>query len=115
MSKIAAPCGLVCSECEAYAATQAGDAEAIAAIATEWSRRYGVALGPDDTWCDGCASESERTSRHTRKCPIRPCARGRGLASCAECDEYRCEQLKRLHRIAPRAEERLEAIRRGEG
>lgn len=115
MRKIVAACGLVCSECEAYAATQAEDAKAIAAIATEWSRRYGVALGPGDIWCDGCTSGSERTTHHTRECPIRPCARGRGLASCAECGEYRCEHLKRLHRIAPQAEEALEAIRRGEG
>ena len=107
-----AACGLVCSECEAYAATQAGDAEAIAAIARAWSGRYGVVLSPDDIWCDGCASGSERTSRHTRQCPIRPCARARGLASCAECEEYRCEHLKRLHRIAPQAAEALEAIRR---
>ena len=72
-----APCGLACRECDAYAATQAGDAEAIAAVARAWSERYGVALDPDHVWCDGCVSESERASRHTRECPIRPCARAR--------------------------------------
>jgi hypothetical protein len=112
MTETVAPCGLVCSECEAYAATQAGDAEAIAAIAPEWSRRYGVALKPDDIWCDGCASESERTIRHARECPIRPCAREQGLVSCATCEQYPCDNLKQLHRTAPQARERLEAVRR---
>jgi len=115
MRKIVAPCGLVCNECEAYAATQAGDAGSTAALAREWRGRYGIAFGRDDIWCDGCTSGSERTTRHTRQCPIRPCARERGLASCAECNEYRCGRLKRLYQVAPQAMETLEAIRRGEG
>ena len=112
MQRIAAPCGLICRECEAYQATQAEDADAIAAVAAEWRRRYAIAFSPDDLWCDGCTSSSERTARHTRECPVRCCAMGRGMATCAECGDYRCEQLTRLHRLVPQAHETLEALRR---
>ena len=114
MQRIVAPCGLICSECEAYRATQANDADAIAAVAVEWSQRYGTAFSPDDIWCDACTSASERTARHTRECPVRPCALRRGVATCAECSDYRCEQLTRVHRLVPQAQETLDAIRRGE-
>jgi len=56
MRRMLAPCGLICSECEAYTATQAKDTGAIAAVATEWSQRFGIPFGPDDIWCDGSAA-----------------------------------------------------------
>lgn len=115
MDLVVAPCGLVCSACEAYAATQAGDADAIASIARDWNARYGGSRSADDIWCDGCASESEHTLRHTRECPIRPCARQRGLESCARCEQYPCESLKRLHQTAPQARKKLETLRRDKG
>jgi len=113
MQKGVAHCGLICSECEAYRATQANDANGMAALAVEWSQRYGITFSPDDLWCNGCTTASGRRARATDECPIRPCARGRGLATCAECGDYRCEQLIRVHRLVPQAQENLEAIRRG--
>lgn len=113
MQRMVAPCGFICTECEAYRATQANDADAIAAVAAEWSRRYGIAFGAADIWCDGCSTLSERTARHTRECPVRPCAQGRGLATCANCADYPCRQLARVHQLVPQARETLEAIRRG--
>jgi hypothetical protein len=112
MKRTVAPCGLICSECEAYRATPTNDTRAIAAVAVEWSQRYGITFSPDDIWCDGCTSASERTARHTRECPVRPCARRRGLATCAECGDYCCEQLARVHQLAPQAQQTLDAIRR---
>ena len=114
MHGIMAPCGLICSECEAYRATQADDGKAIVAVAVEWSQRYGITFSPDDIWCDGCTSATERTARHTRECPVRPCALRRGMVTCAECGDYRCEQLARVHRLATQAQQTLDAIRRGE-
>ena len=111
MSHQLAACGLVCRNCEAFQATQANDAEAIAAVAAAWSRRYQTAFVPDDIWCDGCAVDSERTNHHCRDCPIRPCARRRGFTTCAQCPDYRCDNLVRLHRLSPEAHQNLENLR----
>jgi len=108
-----APCGLICCECEAYQATQTNDADAIAAVAAEWSRRYGITFSGADMWCDGCTAASGRTAHHTRECPIRPCARRGSAGTCAECSDYPCAQLTRVHRLVPPARETLETMRRG--
>ena len=36
MDKIIAYCGLVCSDCSAYVATQANDQEALERVAAQW-------------------------------------------------------------------------------
>jgi hypothetical protein len=112
MQKAVSPCGLICTECEAYKATQADDADAIAAVAAEWSQRYGIAFSPDDLWCNGCATANGRRARATYECPIGPCARRRGLATCAECADYCCQNQARVHRLAPHAHDHRAAIRR---
>ncbi len=111
MRQIVAPCGLICTECAAYKATRAEDANAIAAVAAEWSRKYGIPFEPENIWCDGCTTVSERTAHHTRECPIRPCALGRGVTTCAKCADYCCGQLSRVHRLAPEARRTLDGIR----
>ena len=40
-------CGLDCSQCGAYQATQANDDAKRAAVAGEWSERYNVEVSPD--------------------------------------------------------------------
>ena len=112
MTDTLAPCGLVCTECEAYQATQANDAAAIAKVAAAWTERYRTPFSPEGIWCDGCASSSERTSQHCGQCPVRPCARERGLATCAECGDYPCDPLTRIHRLVPQAREMLDEQRR---
>ncbi|MBM3297286.1 MAG: DUF3795 domain-containing protein, partial [Candidatus Aminicenantes bacterium] len=46
MNKIIAYCGLVCSDCPAYIATQAGDKPALDKVVEQWRTEYNV---PDIT------------------------------------------------------------------
>ena len=57
METLVAACGLVCSKCEAFIGTRAGDAELIRQTAEEWSRKYGVPVPPEAVWCSGCMPE----------------------------------------------------------
>ena len=93
MARVLGTCGIVCSECAAYKATQAGDAAAISEIAVEWSQRYGANIPPASVWCDGCLSTGDRRCSHTHQCAIRACVLNRGLATCADCDDYGCDKL----------------------
>jgi len=38
--RIVAYCGIVCSDCEAYRATQSGDREALKRVAAKWRVEY---------------------------------------------------------------------------
>ena len=113
MDKLQAPCGLICSECESYRATQANDAQAIRRIAREWSDTFGRELDPDYIWCDGCMADSARKCGYVSTCDVRTCAVRRGLESCAHCGDYVCERLEGFFKMAPQVRDNLEAIRNG--
>jgi len=106
-------CGLSCSECDAFVATQAMDGSEIEAIAVRWSEMYGATISPDTVWCDGCTSHGARKCGHTEECGIRACVVGRELQTCADCTHYTCENLDAfLEETADfGTRERLEAMR----
>ncbi|NLE45755.1 MAG: DUF3795 domain-containing protein [Chloroflexi bacterium] len=110
--KIVAYCGLVCSDCEAYTATQSGDREALEAMARRAHEEYGV---PDATAesarCDGCLGGEGYKSGYCFECGVRACAIGRGVTNCAHCDNYGCETLTAFIDQAAAAKELLEQIR----
>ena len=111
MGKVISHCGLVCSECPAYIATQNDDDAKRAEVAREWSKMYDAELKPADITCDGCLSDGPRLFHHATVCEIRKCAGSRGVPNCAHCDEYACERLRGLFAMAPEAKERLDGIR----
>ncbi len=113
MTQIIAYCGLACSECPAYLATQANDDTARERVATEWRKAYGAShLTADDINCDGCLAENGRLFGHCQECPIRACAAERGLTNCAHCDGYEgCEHLTEFFNMAPEAKAILDQIR----
>ena len=111
MGTLIAPCGLDCAECEAYKATQANDAEEIARVAAQWEKEYGGKIPPEAVWCDSCLSAGERKCGHCAECDMRACVVGRGLTTCAECSDYRCEKISRFLGSVSCAKERLDAIR----
>jgi len=85
-------CGIDCSSCPAYLATQANDAEKLAEVAKGWSSEE-FPLGPDDVLCDGC--HAERVAKFTPECITRQCGLEKGVANCAECEEYVCDKLEK--------------------
>ena len=109
--KLIGACGLVCSDCEAYVATQANDAAAIERIAAQWSEQWKVVIPPEAVSCDGCMPGGERACAHVGECDIRACAVKRDLTNCAGCADYACDQLTKFFEMAPAARESLESLR----
>ena len=111
--KMIAKCGLVCSECPAYIATQTNDDALRADTARKWSEMFKSDIKPADINCDGCPTESPRLFGYCTTCDIRKCARGKKLATCASCPEYACEKLDKFLVQAPEARKVLEELRKG--
>ena len=112
MEKIIAACGIVCSECPAYIATQNDDDELRIKTAEEWSKAFGVTLNPKDIYCDGCMEKGKRYFSHCHECEIRSCAKEKVILNCAYCDDYACEKVAALFKMVPQAKEGLDAIRK---
>jgi hypothetical protein len=113
MAKILAYCGLDCGECEAYIATQKDDRAGLEATAKKWAEQFGaMTISAEMCVCDGCSSGKKISSAHAATCAIRLCASGRGVASCAHCEDYGCETLKGFIAFAPVLKEKLGAIRK---
>lgn len=47
----------------------------------------------DNVRCDGCRAEGRLADTN---CQARPCARAKGVESCAVCDEFPCDRVKNL-------------------
>ena len=75
MNGIIAYCGLVCTDCAAYVATQANDRQALERVAVEWRETFNAAdITADSIACDGCVgSNGGRLCDHCYVCEIRSC------------------------------------------
>jgi hypothetical protein len=112
MDRMIAYCGIVCSECPAFIATQQNDDAKRKQVAEMWSRQYKMAVKSEDINCDGCTSGSRRLLNYCSICEIRKCGQDKGVKNCAYCDEYSCDKLTRFHTMAPQAKASLEKIKK---
>ena len=110
MSRMIAYCGLVCSSCPTFLATQHDDDVARANTAAFYAETYGLDLKPEDINCDGCKSVGGKLIGYCRTCVIRQCCSGKGLANCAECRDRPCENLIEFHEFSPEAKACLESL-----
>ncbi|MGB5911033.1 MAG: DUF3795 domain-containing protein [Promethearchaeia archaeon] len=112
MSKIIAYCGLNCTDCPAYIATQTNDTNKLKEIAKKWSNEE-MQFKANDILCDGCHSD-DRIFKWCKECDIKSCAREKGLENCAYCEDYICELLNIAFgkNIEPSAKQRLDEIRK---
>jgi hypothetical protein len=110
-NKMIACCGLTCSDCPAYIATKAGDADKIAEIADNWAKVYNVKdIKPDAVWCDGCTVGCRKCG-HCSECVIRACVMSKSLANCGLCGEMDgCELIQSFFKMAPAAKSVIENI-----
>ncbi|GAB4442806.1 MAG: hypothetical protein Kow00120_11850 [Anaerolineae bacterium] len=109
--KLIAYCGLVCSECPAFIATQKDDMAALAQLAETWSQEYGAPFTAAACICDGCPGDGRKVG-YCDECGVRACAVARGVVNCAHCPDYGCETLNGFLAHAEQARATLEAIRR---
>jgi hypothetical protein len=110
--KITAYCGLQCSDCPAYIATQKNDDALRAETARKWSEMFKSDIKAADINCDGCPTGSQRLFGYCTTCAIRKCAREKKLATCASCPEYSCQRLDEFLKQAPEARNVLEELRK---
>ncbi|MBN1160720.1 MAG: DUF3795 domain-containing protein [Dehalococcoidales bacterium] len=113
MEKQIAYCGLVCTDCKAYIATEKNDDKMREEVAAEWTKEYHHDFKPEDIKCDGCLPKTVKTIGHLNVCPIRKCGQEKGVINCAYCEDYACEELNKYFEMAPVMKANLEEIRKG--
>ncbi len=113
MERMIATCGLICTDCEAYKATQDGDDAALEAVAKTWSKQFGVTLTADDCSCNGCGAATGPWMSHCSECEIRACGIEQGVANCSECASYACEKLSTFLEQVSAAKATLDGLRAG--
>jgi hypothetical protein len=111
METVVGACGLVCSDCDARAATLASDREGIEKVAEKWRKVHSPEITAASVWCNGCMSAGGPKCAHVPMCAVRKCVVERGLSSCADCEDYACEKLAGFLKMAPRAKTILDALR----
>jgi hypothetical protein len=112
MGRIIAYCGLDCSDCDAYVATQSNDLEALERLAQRARDEFGLEdATPETTMCDGCLTESGRQIGSCATCEIRACAVARGMPNCARCADYPCDKLASFLAHETEARSLLDEIR----
>lgn len=89
-SRIVAPCGIVCTDCPAYLATQSDDMEKLQEVAERWSSEDQL-FEAKDLVCEGCFSD--RLYAFCAECEARECAIQKGYSVCSICSMYPCDRL----------------------
>lgn len=112
MDKMIAFCGITCTECPAFLATQKDNDNERMKVAELWSKEFNAEIKPDDINCDGCLSENGRLFSHCNVCKIRKCGQERHVENCACCNDYACENLNKFFETVPDARLTLEEIRK---
>jgi hypothetical protein len=112
MEKIISYCGLVCSDCPAFIATQKNDDAERKKVAETWSKEFKKEIKPEDINCDGCLVDSDTVFNYCKVCEIRKCAKDRVGVNCAYCDDYGCEKLTKFFDMVPDAKKRLDEVRK---
>ncbi len=114
--ELLAYCGLICTTCPIYLAARVENKEERTRLRKEIVQSslelYGLKFRLEDiTDCDGCWTDTGRLFSACKDCPIRNCARERGLENCAHCVDYACKNLQKFFRTDPACKERLDKIR----
>ena len=109
--KMMAYCGLTCATCDSYIHTQANDMAALALLAEHYNKEYGGSLKAEDCICDGCKADGRKIG-YCAECVVRVCAVGRGVETCAHCDDYGCDTISAFHKQATEAKVNLDTLRK---
>lgn len=81
MERMFGHCGLVCSDCGAFIATEENSDKKRREVAAVWSKEYGRELRPGDINCEGCLSSEGQVFSYCTVCEIRKCGMEREIDS----------------------------------
>jgi len=90
--KMVAFCGIECTDCRAFIATERNDRKLKGKVARAWSTEKET-LRPEDINCDGCLATGQRLFKFCGVCQVRRCGHEKGVENCAYCVEFPCEKL----------------------
>jgi hypothetical protein len=113
MQEMIAYCGLVCTGCPAFIATQKDDNAERQKVIEKWSsEEYPMTI--EDINCDGCLAVDKRLIKFCHECEVRVCGSEKKVENCAHCDDFACDKLEKLWGIisSKEAKGRLEEIRK---
>ncbi len=105
-------CGLDCSKCYGYLATQANDDKQIAEVAIKWSAQFHSDVKPEHVICDGCKADGRKSFHCATLCKIRKCCIDKQYDTCIVCNSFACSDLKFVLDNAPEAKENLDKLKR---
>lgn len=98
--KYIAMCGLDCGSCPAFIATKNNDDKLRKKTAKKWTKRHvgrnEPPVKPEGIYCLGCLSRVGLVYLNCLKCEIRKCGFTKGIKSCKECKDYKCDKLIEL-------------------
>jgi len=103
-------CGLNCTKCDAYIATQEDNRVKREETAQKWSKMYKADIKPDQINCHGCRSDGVKFF-HCNVCEIRRCCLSKNVDNCAACQDYICDALADFIKLAPEAGRALQRLR----
>ena len=90
MNEMIGFCGYNCHLC----AARSDDVAVRQRLVDGWRRIFGHQnYTAENVRCDGCRSDGITADT---SCEARPCARERGVESCAECDQFPCDKMRHL-------------------
>jgi len=110
MDILIGPCGVNCSECTTYIATQNDDNAYREATAQRMKEQYNIEVRAEDINCAGCLEPDQRIG-YCAICKIRICALHREIENCAFCLDYPCADVEHFHEKAPQAKVYIETLR----
>lgn len=110
MSEMIAYCGLVCTSCPQYIATQDDDDIAREKIAKRLAEKFGLNFKPEEINCDGCLSSEGRLIGYCNTCEVRKCGMSKSVDNCAGCDDQSCDKLNKFHEFSPDAKAAFEVL-----
>lgn len=112
MKEMIAYCGLVCSSCPQYIATQEDDDIAREAASRRIAETFGLQYKPEEINCDGCRSQGGRLIGFCTDCAVRNCGMEKAVENCTVCHEQPCDRLVKFHAFSPEAKRSFDAVLR---
>ncbi|MDA3918306.1 MAG: DUF3795 domain-containing protein [Deltaproteobacteria bacterium] len=100
-------CGIDCSKCPSYLATQSGSNEELAKVAKKLAKRYRAEVKPEYVICDGCKAEKRHSFFCANSCKMRQCCIDKNYNSCIECSDFPCKELQFELDHSPEAKKKL--------